>query len=70
VGTIGLVDFDVVVSQSATPGIHGRRTRGARSTRPSSMNDINPFINVSARGGVESENALDIIKDYDLVADG
>lgn len=74
IGTIGLVDFDVVdFSNLQRQVIHGTKDVGKPKIDSAieSMLDINPFINVVRHEtALKSENALDIIKDYDLVADG
>ncbi|MEP7367082.1 MAG: molybdopterin-synthase adenylyltransferase MoeB [Acidobacteriota bacterium] len=74
VGTIGLVDFDVVdFSNLQRQVIHGTKDVGKPKIDSAieSMNDINPFVKVIRHEvALTSENALDIIKDYDIVADG
>ncbi len=74
VGTIGLVDFDVVdFSNLQRQVIHGTKDVGKAKIDSAieTMLDINPFINVVRHEtALKSDNALDIIKDYDLVADG
>ncbi|MBK7930465.1 MAG: molybdopterin-synthase adenylyltransferase MoeB [Bryobacterales bacterium] len=74
IGTIGLVDFDVVdFSNLQRQVIHGTKDVGKPKIDSAieSMLDINPFINVVRHEtALTSENALEIIKDYDLVADG
>ena len=74
VGTLGLVDFDVVdASNLQRQIIHS--TRDVDRPKVASARDrikgINPYINVVMHDTMlTSENALDIIKDYDIVADG
>jgi len=74
VGTIGLVDFDVVdFSNLQRQVIHGTKDVGKPKIDSAieSMNDINPFVKVIRHEvALRSDNALDIIKDYDIVADG
>lgn len=74
VGTIGLVDFDVVdASNLQRQVIHGTKDIGRKKidSAADSMLDINPNLNiVKHEVPLTSDNALDIIKDYDLVADG
>ncbi|MBS1618845.1 MAG: ThiF family adenylyltransferase, partial [Bacteroidetes bacterium] len=74
VGTIGIVDFDVVddsnlqrqvlfgVSEVGKPKVEAAKER---------LQQLNPHISiVSYNTQLTSQNALDIIKDYDVVADG
>ncbi len=74
VGNIGIVDFDVVddsnlqrqvlfdVSQVGKPKVEAAVSR---------LKGLNPHINFKTYNvKLSSENALDIIKDYDIVADG
>jgi molybdopterin/thiamine biosynthesis adenylyltransferase/rhodanese-related sulfurtransferase len=74
VGTIGIVDFDVVdESNLQRQIIHGtsdvgrKKMESARNT----IQDINPNVKVEAyEEPLTSENALDIFKDYDIIVDG
>ena len=74
VGTIGLLDFDVVdesnlqrqvlfsVADIGKPKVEAAKAR---------LEALNPHINFIVHNTrITSENALDIIKEYDLVADG
>jgi molybdopterin/thiamine biosynthesis adenylyltransferase/rhodanese-related sulfurtransferase len=74
VGNIGIVDFDVVddsnlqrqvlfgVESVGQPKVEGARKR---------LNALNPHINITVYNTqINSQNALDLIKDYDVVADG
>lgn len=74
VGTIGIVDFDVVdesnlqrqvlfaVDQIGEPKVEAAQKR---------LQALNPHIQIHTYNtALTSENALDIIKDYDVVADG
>lgn len=74
VGTIGIVDFDVVddsnlqrqvlfgVESVGLPKVEGARKR---------LQSLNPHINlVVYNTQITSKNALELIKDYDVVADG
>lgn len=74
VGTLGLVDYDVVdesnlqrqilfgTSQVGQPKIEAAKMR---------LLDLNPHIQINLhKDRIASDNALDIIKDYDLVIDG
>ena len=74
IGTIGLVDFDVVdASNLQRQVIHGTKDIGRKKldSAADSMLDINPNVNIIKHEvALTSENALDIIKDYDVVADG
>ncbi len=74
VGKIGLVDFDVVdFSNLQRQVIHGTKDVGKKKvdSAAESMLDINPYLEiVKYDTPLTSENALDIIKDYDVVADG
>lgn len=74
VGTIGLVDFDVVDRTNLQRQvIHGTSDVGKPKivSAEESISDINPNVKIIKHEvALTSENALDIIKDYDLVADG
>lgn len=74
VGTLGIVDFDVVDDSNlqrqvlfskddvGTPKVDAAKKR---------IEDLNPHIKViTYNTQLNSANALDIIKDYDIVADG
>jgi sulfur-carrier protein adenylyltransferase/sulfurtransferase len=74
VGTIGIVDFDVVddsnlqrqvlfgVDEIGKPKVESAKKR---------LESLNPFITIKVYNQqLTSQNALDIIKDYDVVADG
>jgi adenylyltransferase/sulfurtransferase len=74
VGTLGIVDFDVVdESNLQRQIIHGLSDVGrpkAESARDS-IAEINPFVRVNLhQTHLNSENALDIFRDYDLIVDG
>jgi adenylyltransferase/sulfurtransferase len=74
VGTLGLVDFDVVDSSNLQRQIiHSTRDIG-RSKLDSAAEKLlalNPALHVvKHETRLTSANALDILKDYDLVADG
>lgn len=74
VGTIGLVDYDVVDESNlhrqvihGTSDIGRKKTESARDT----ILDINPNVEVRIHETLlRSDNALDIIRPYDLVIDG
>jgi sulfur-carrier protein adenylyltransferase/sulfurtransferase len=74
VGTIGIVDFDVVddsnlqrqvlfgVGEIGKPKVEAARRR---------LEGLNPYIKLNIYNThLNSQNALDIIKDYDVIADG
>jgi sulfur-carrier protein adenylyltransferase/sulfurtransferase len=74
VGTLGIVEFDVVdESNLQRQIIHGQSDVGrpkAESARDS-IAEINPFVKVNLhQTHLSSENALDIFRDYDLIVDG
>jgi sulfur-carrier protein adenylyltransferase/sulfurtransferase len=74
VGTIGLVDYDVVdESNLQRQVIHGTSDIGKRKTESAreTILDINPYVEVVVHETLlSSENALDIIRPYDVVIDG
>src|SRR3954453_12002653 len=74
IGRIGLVDFDVVdYTNLQRQVIHGTKDVGRPKIDSAieSMKDINPFVQLDRHEvALTSENALDIIKDYDYVVDG
>lgn len=74
VGHIGIMDFDVVdESNLQRQIIHGTSTLGQKKLESAKnrMLDINPFIDVTTYAEpLSSANALDIFKDYDIIADG
>jgi adenylyltransferase/sulfurtransferase len=74
VGRIGIVDFDVVdYTNLQRQVIHGTKDVGRKKldSAADSMLDINPYMTVDKFDtAITSENALDIIKDYDMVVDG
>ncbi|HTI08708.1 MAG TPA: molybdopterin-synthase adenylyltransferase MoeB [Puia sp.] len=74
VGTIGIVDFDVVddsnlqrqvlfgVNEIGKPKVEAARRR---------LEALNPYINLQVYNThLNSQNALDILRDYDVIADG
>jgi adenylyltransferase/sulfurtransferase len=74
VGTIGIVDFDVVdesnlqrqilygVSQKGQPKLEAAKDR---------LQNLNPHITINLHPvALSSENALEIVKNYDMVLDG
>lgn len=74
VGTIGVVDFDTVdFSNLQRQVIHHTSDVGRKKLDSAigKMSDINPHATYRRHEvPLSSENALDIIKDYDIVADG
>ncbi len=74
IGRIGLVDFDVVdFTNLQRQVIHGTKDVGRKKldSAADTMLDINPFLQIDKyEVALTSENALDIIKDYDMVIDG
>jgi molybdopterin/thiamine biosynthesis adenylyltransferase/rhodanese-related sulfurtransferase len=74
VGHIGLVDFDVVdVTNLQRQVLHGTSDIGRLkldSARDRIL-DVNPFVDLRTYdAALTSANALEIIKDYDIVVDG
>jgi len=74
VGTLGLVDFDVVDASNLQRQIlHGTRDIG-RSKLASAQEriaDVNPNVRVDLHPvQLDSSNALEIIREYDIVIDG
>lgn len=74
IGTLGIVDFDVVddsnlqrqvlfgVDEIGTPKVEAAKKR---------LESLNPYITINIYNTqLTSKNALEIIKDYDVVADG
>jgi len=74
VGRIGLVDYDVVDETNLQRQvIHGTKDigRSKLASAKERMLDINPYIQVDTYETVlTSENALDILKGYDVIVDG
>jgi molybdopterin/thiamine biosynthesis adenylyltransferase/rhodanese-related sulfurtransferase/molybdopterin converting factor small subunit len=74
VGRIGLVDFDVVdFSNLQRQVIHGTSDVGRKKLDSAAdrMHEINPFVRIDKyEVALSSENALDILKDYDIIVDG
>ncbi|MBA2685536.1 MAG: molybdopterin-synthase adenylyltransferase MoeB [Gemmatimonadaceae bacterium] len=74
VGTLGLVDFDVVDATNLQRQIiHGTRTIGKRKldSARDRIEDLNPNVKVEAHETpLTSRNALEIIRTYDIVVDG
>src|SRR5438132_5326490 len=74
VGTLGLVDYDVVDETNLQRRImHGQSDVGRKKldSAEDAIKEINPFVNVVKHETfVTSENALDLFRDYDLIIDG
>jgi adenylyltransferase/sulfurtransferase len=74
IGRIGLVDFDVVdFTNLQRQVIHGTKDVGKKKldSAAETMLDINPYVEIDRHEvALTSENALDILKDYDIVVDG
>ena len=74
IGRIGMVDFDVVdLTNLQRQVIHSTKDVGRKKldSAAEKMQGINPHVDVvKHETALTSENALDILKDYDIVADG
>jgi adenylyltransferase/sulfurtransferase len=74
VGTIGLVDFDTVdASNLQRQIIHSTATVGKLKVDSAEimLKGLNPFLNVVKHNTMlTSANALEIFRDYDIIADG
>ncbi|HEV8266113.1 MAG TPA: molybdopterin-synthase adenylyltransferase MoeB [Gemmatimonadales bacterium] len=74
VGTLGLVDFDVVDKTNLQRQIlHGTSKIGTSKLESAKerIHDINPNVRIETfETRLTSENALDIIPEFDVVADG
>ena len=74
VGTIGMVDFDVVdESNLQRQVIFGMEQIGKSKLKSAEerLKSLNPYTKFNLHEvALSSENALDIIKDYDIVVDG
>jgi adenylyltransferase/sulfurtransferase len=74
VGHIGVVDFDTVdLSNLHRQIIHKTGNVGKNKTTSAveMMKDINPQIDIKTyETSIRSDNALDLLKDYDIVIDG
>ena len=74
VGTLGLVDFDTVdASNLQRQIIHSTATVGMLKVDSAEimLKGLNPFLNVVKHNTMlTSANALEIFKDYDVIADG
>src|ERR1043165_58581 len=74
VGTLGVVDFDVVdASNLQRQIVHGTKDVGRPKIESARerLNDINPNVKIEAyETRLTSENALELFRDYDIVVDG
>jgi adenylyltransferase/sulfurtransferase len=74
VGTLGLVDFDTVdASNLQRQIIHSTATVGKLKVDSAELmlKNLNPYLNVVKHNTMlTSANALEIFKDYDIIADG
>ena len=74
VGTLGIVDFDTVdMSNLQRQVLHGVKDVGRPKVESAAdrLTDLNPDVKVVGyREPITSENALEIIKDYDIVLNG
>jgi molybdopterin/thiamine biosynthesis adenylyltransferase/rhodanese-related sulfurtransferase len=74
VGTLGIIDFDVVdESNLQRQVIHGVSDLGKPKalSAKESIAEINPYVNVVLHEErLDSDNALDVFRPYDLILDG
>ncbi|MGC2321477.1 MAG: ThiF family adenylyltransferase, partial [Terriglobales bacterium] len=74
VGTLGIVDFDVVdFTNLQRQIIHSTEDVGRKKldSAEESIKGINPFVEVRKfETRLSSENALDIFRDFDIIVDG
>src|SRR5829696_8343263 len=74
VGTIGIVDFDVVdLTNLQRQIVHGTSTLGRSKLESAEarLTDVNPNVRIEKHETrLTSENALDILREYDIVVDG
>jgi molybdopterin/thiamine biosynthesis adenylyltransferase/rhodanese-related sulfurtransferase/molybdopterin converting factor small subunit len=74
VGTLGVVDFDVVdASNLQRQIVHGTKDVGRPKIESARdrLNDINPNVKIEAyETRLTSENAIELFREYDMVVDG
>ena len=74
VGTLGIVDFDLVDESNLQRQILHRLSDVGRpkvDSAENTINSINPDVNVvKHRTALHSSNAFEIIEDYDIIVDG
>jgi sulfur-carrier protein adenylyltransferase/sulfurtransferase len=74
VGTLGIVEFDVVDESNLQRQVLHRQSDVGRPKAESARDavaEINPFVKVNLHQlRLDSSNALDVFRDYDLILDG
>lgn len=74
IGTLGIVDYDIVDETNLQRQIiHGTKDVGKAKldSAEESLHDVNPYIIINKyEVAFTSYNALDILKDYDIIIDG
>jgi sulfur-carrier protein adenylyltransferase/sulfurtransferase len=74
VGTIGIVDFDLVdVTNLQRQIVHGTSTLGRPKldSAEERLTDLNPNVNIERHETrLTSQNAMEILREYDIVVDG
>lgn len=74
IGTLGLVDADVVdVSNLQRQILHGTKDIGRCKLESAAarLRDVNPYVKLELHNTVfAADNAMDIARDYDLILDG
>src|SRR3954463_14691012 len=74
VGTIGIVDFDVVdLTNLQRQIVHGTSTLGQSKLESAAarLGDVNPNVRIEKHETrLTSQNALDILREYDIIVDG
>src|SRR5215216_7109852 len=74
VGTIGIVDFDVVdLTNLQRQIVHGTSTLGQPKLESAEarLSDVNPNVRIEKHETrLTSQNALEILREYDIIVDG
>jgi len=74
VGTIGIVDFDVVdLTNLQRQIVHGTSTLGQPKLESAEarLTDVNPNVRIEKHSvRLSSQNALEIMREYDIIVDG
>ena len=74
VGTLGIVDFDVVDESNLHRQVlfgHSAVGRPKIQAAAERLRDVNPYIEiVPIETRLDSSNALELFKDYDVIVDG
>ena len=74
IGTIGIVDFDIIDDSNLQRQVlYGVKEVGQSKVESAKkrLTELNPYITINTYNErFTSENALEIVKDYDIVADG